>query len=221
MFSASWPAKAWPAREGAALYRLLLAAGLDPVLVCGPQRRRAGGRNCARRHRKRASRRRPTLRELAHLLSRCAGLRRHRQRSAPPGGLARRADGDGLRSDQTHAAGTRTTRGMLPSRRNVACSPCELMRCPVPGHPLPGRSAGSDGGRGGQRPAGCRIRLAFRLREGLDMKLGTMRDRHRKRLGSAAWVALVLLLRSGWSGPAGAAGFRVGAADRGQDRCRG
>jgi len=133
MFSASWPAKAWPAREGAGLYRLLQAAGLDPVLVCGPQ-----DTELARELRAAAPEARfapPTdLRELAHLLSRCqvfVGTDNGPRHLAAWLGVA-----------TVTVFGPTSPRGWNPDdprhvavTRNVACAPCELMRCPVAGHP--------------------------------------------------------------------------------------
>ncbi len=133
MFSATWPAKAWPAREGAALYRQLAAQGLDPVLVTGP-----GDAGLAAELRAAAPEARfappTTLPELAHLLARCSiyvgtdNGPRHLAAllGVPTLTLFGPTDPRGWNpEDPRHVAVTAP----------VACAPCNLTRCPIPGHP--------------------------------------------------------------------------------------
>jgi len=133
MFSASWPAKAWPAREGAALHDQLAAAGCDPVLVCGP-----GDAQLAADLRAAAPQARfappTTLVELAHLISRCAVFV---GTDSGPRHLAAL-----LGVPTVTVFGPTNPRGWNPDdprhvavTRDVPCAPCELTRCPVAGHP--------------------------------------------------------------------------------------
>lgn len=133
MFSASWPAKAWPAREAANLYHQLVADGCDPVLVCGP-----GDEQLAADLRVTAPRARfappTTLVELAHLISRCVVFV---GTDSGPRHLAAL-----LGVPTVTVFGPTNPRGWNPDdprhvavTRDVPCAPCELTRCPVAGHP--------------------------------------------------------------------------------------
>ncbi len=133
MFSATWPAKAWPAREGAALYRRLEAAGLAPILVTGP-----GDQALAAALREAAPDARfappTTLPELADLVAGCAVF------VGTDNGARHLAALLGLPT--VTVFGPTDPRGWNPDDpRHVAvtqpvpCAPCDLTRCPVPGHP--------------------------------------------------------------------------------------
>lgn len=133
VFSATWAAKAWPAREAAALWRSLDGAGVVPVLICGP-----GDEALATALRAEAPQARfappTTLPELAHLLSRCAVCvgtdngPRHLAAllGVPTVTLFGPTDPRGWNpADPRHVAVT----------RGVPCAPCDLTVCPVAGHP--------------------------------------------------------------------------------------
>lgn len=133
VFSATWPAKAWPAAECAALYRLLAARQIDPVVVTGPGDQRL---SAALRAALPDARFAPptTLPELAHLLSRCDLLvgtdsgPRHLATllGVPTLTLFGPTDPRGWNpNDPRHVAVT----------MDVACAPCDRTHCPVPGHP--------------------------------------------------------------------------------------
>jgi len=133
VMSASWPAKAWPAREAAALVRLLAAQGLAPVVVPGPGdaaitaavRAVLPQVECAPP---------TTLTELAHLLAGCAVFvgtdngARHLAAllGVPTVTVFGPTDPAGWNpGDPRHVAVT----------RRVPCAPCDRTHCPVPGHP--------------------------------------------------------------------------------------
>lgn len=133
MMSATWPAKAWPAAHVAALVTSLAAAGREPLLVPGPGD--------------------------GALLGELAG-RVPADRIAPPTGLGELADlleharlfvGTDCGARHLAAAvglptvtlfGPTDPVGWNPAspahvalRTGAPCSPCDLTRCPVPGHP--------------------------------------------------------------------------------------
>jgi len=133
MFSATWPAKAWPARHGADCYRQLVNAGLDPLLVTGPGDEQLEAD--LKREAPEASLAPPTtLAELAHLLSHCTVFvgtdngARHLATllGVPTVTVFGPTDPQGWNlNDPLHVAVT----------HDVHCAPCNLTSCPVEGHP--------------------------------------------------------------------------------------
>lgn len=133
VFSATWPAKAWPAEHAARLYGLLEEGGVVPLFVPGP-----GDDDLARdllRARPDAVLAPPTnLLELADLLARC------RVCVATDNGARHLAAGLGTAT--VTLFGPTDPRGWNPADpRHVAvvnrvpCAPCDLTVCPVAGHP--------------------------------------------------------------------------------------
>jgi ADP-heptose:LPS heptosyltransferase len=133
VFSASWPAKAWPAVRAAACYRELAAAGLDPVLAPGPgDDDLIAGITAVAGEVRMAP---PTsLPELAHLLTGSAVF------VGTDNGARHLAAALGVPT--VTVFGPTDPRGWNPDDprhvavvRPVPCAPCNLTRCPVPGHP--------------------------------------------------------------------------------------
>jgi len=133
VFSATWPAKAWPAAHVAALAELLAAAGVGALVVPGPaDAELVAGVLAAAPDIPVAP---PTnLPELAHLLAGCAVLvgtdsgARHLAAllGTPTVTLFGPTDPGGWNPDHPrHVAVTNP----------VPCAPCDLQRCPVAGHP--------------------------------------------------------------------------------------
>jgi ADP-heptose:LPS heptosyltransferase len=133
IFSATWPAKAWPADHAARLYALLTAVGVVPVFVTGP-----GDGDLARdllRAAPAAAFAPPTtLPELADLLAHC------RVCVATDNGSRHLAAGLGVAT--VTLFGPTDSRGWNPAdprhvavKHTVPCAPCDLTVCPVPGHP--------------------------------------------------------------------------------------
>lgn len=133
IFSATWPAKAWPAAHAARLYAALAASGVVPLFVTGP-----GDDDLARdllRAAPAAAFAPPTtLPELADLLSRC------RVCVATDNGSRHLAACLGTAT--VTLFGPTDARGWNPAdprhvavRHPVPCAPCDLTVCPVPGHP--------------------------------------------------------------------------------------
>lgn len=133
VFSATWPAKAWPAAHAAQLYGTLAAQGVVPVFVTGP-----GDAELARDLLQAA----PgavlapptTLPELADLLARC------RICVATDNGARHLAACLGTAT--VTLFGPTDSRGWNPAdprhvavRHPVPCAPCDLTVCPVAGHP--------------------------------------------------------------------------------------
>jgi ADP-heptose:LPS heptosyltransferase len=133
IFSATWPAKAWPAAHAARLYAGLAGAGVVPVFVTGP-----GDADLARdllRVMPAAAFAPPTtLPELADLLARCQVC------VATDNGARHLAAC--LGTVTVTLFGPTDPRGWNPADpRHVAavhpvsCAPCDLTVCPVAGHP--------------------------------------------------------------------------------------
>ncbi len=133
MFSATWPAKAWPVRHGARLYRLLEADGWRPVFIPGP-----GDESIATALKSEAPDAvvaPPTsLLELAHLMS---GLDLFVGTDCGARHLA-----VSLGLPTVTVFGPTNPRGWSPAdplhpavATGEACSPCDLKECPVAGHP--------------------------------------------------------------------------------------
>ncbi len=140
ILSASWSAKAWPAREAARLCGLLEAAGIRPLLIMGPQD--ADLEERLRREAPAADFAPPTdLLELSDLLVRLDLL------VATDTGARHLAATLGVPTVTLY--GPTDPRGWNPVgpdhvavRTGEPCSPCNLTICPVPGHPcLDGLSA--------------------------------------------------------------------------------
>ncbi len=133
VFSATWPAKAWPAAQGAALYRQLWDLGLDPVLVTGPGDDRLEAElRAALPHARLAPP--TTLPELAHLLAGCAVF------VGTDNGARHLATVLGVPT--VTVFGPTDPRGWNPEdprhvavSRNEPCAPCNRTHCPVAGHP--------------------------------------------------------------------------------------
>ncbi len=133
MFSATWPAKAWPAQHGAELYRLLEARGLSPLMVTGPGDDELEA--ALRAEHPGAAFAPPTsLLELAHLLAGCTVFigtdngARHLAAllGVPTVTVFGPTDPGGWNPDDPrHVAVV----GDAP------CAPCDQTHCPVPGHP--------------------------------------------------------------------------------------
>ncbi len=133
IFSATWPAKAWPAAHAARLYAALAGAGVVPVFVTGP-----GDDDLARdllREAPEAVFAPPTtLPELADLLARsqvCVATDNGARHLAASVGTA-----------TVTLFGPTDPRGWNPAdprhvaaMHRVPCAPCNLTVCPVPGHP--------------------------------------------------------------------------------------
>jgi ADP-heptose:LPS heptosyltransferase len=133
VFSATWPAKAWPPRHAGALVRLLTERGLAPLVVPGP------GDDALVDGIRTAAPEAPvapptTLAELTDLLGRCRAMvgtdggARHLAAllGVPTVTLFGPTDPGGWNPDHPrHVAVTNP----------VPCAPCDLTRCPVPGHP--------------------------------------------------------------------------------------
>jgi ADP-heptose:LPS heptosyltransferase len=131
--SASWPAKAWPAVRVADCYAQLQDAGVDPVLAPGPGDEELVQAVVAAAGEVRVA---PstTLPELCHLLSRCAVF------VGTDNGARHLAAALGVPT--VTVFGPTDPRGWNPDdprhvaiTRPVPCAPCNLTRCPVPGHP--------------------------------------------------------------------------------------
>ncbi len=133
VFSATWPAKAWPAAHVAELSRLLAARGLAPLVVPGPGDEDLVAAITAVAPEVPVA---PptTLAEVTDLLRRCAVLvgtdsgARHLATlvGTPTVTLFGPTDPGGWNPDHPrHVALTNP----------VPCAPCELTRCPVAGHP--------------------------------------------------------------------------------------
>ncbi len=131
--SATWPAKAWPAVHVAALVRGLGAAGHAPLVVPGPGDEALAAE--LRTSLPAAAFAPPTrLGELADLLGRC------RLFVGTDNGARHLAAAVGLPT--VTLFGPTDPGGWNPAspehvslRTGVACSPCDLTTCPVPGHP--------------------------------------------------------------------------------------
>jgi ADP-heptose:LPS heptosyltransferase len=133
VFSATWSAKAWPAREADRLYGLLVAGGMAPLFITGPGDQSLEA--SLRRSRPDTAFAPPTnLLELAHLLSGldlCVGTDSGARHLAallgiPTVTLFGPTDPIGWNpADPRHVA----------MRTGEPCSPCNLTTCPIPGHP--------------------------------------------------------------------------------------
>jgi len=133
MMSATWSAKGWPPEQAVALFRAFRERGYDPVFVTGPgdEQLEADLRN----HLPVDAFAPPTnLLELAHLLGK-AGIfvgtdcgPRHLAASlgVPTVTLFGPTDPVGWNPAAPEHVSVRT---------GVECSPCDLVECPVPGHP--------------------------------------------------------------------------------------
>ncbi|MCP4571990.1 MAG: glycosyltransferase family 9 protein [bacterium] len=133
VMSATWPAKAWPARHVARLAALLIAAGLDPLIVPGP-----GDESllAALADEVEPGRLAPPtdLLELADLLEEsrlfagtdCGARHLAAALGRPTVTLFGPTDPAGWNpADPAHVSlGT-----------GADCAPCDLRECPVPGHP--------------------------------------------------------------------------------------
>ncbi len=133
IMSATWPAKAWPARHVASLVAALVAAGADPLLVPGPGDDELVASVAAEVARERIA---PatSLLELADLLGCC------RTYVGTDGGARHLAAALGKPTvtlfGPTDPGGWNPARPEHVSlRTGVDCSPCDLRECPVAGHP--------------------------------------------------------------------------------------
>ncbi|MFO7607723.1 MAG: glycosyltransferase family 9 protein [Candidatus Krumholzibacteriia bacterium] len=133
IMSATWPAKAWPAAHVIALVAQLAAAGREPLVVSGPG---DGDLEATLRAGLAPDLFAPptTLGELADLLSCCRLL------VATDCGARHLAAALGVPT--VTLFGPTDPGGWNPAspahvslRTGVECSPCNLTRCPVPGHP--------------------------------------------------------------------------------------
>ena len=131
--SATWSAKAWPAGSAAALYRRAQAEGARPLIVTGPGDERLAA--SIRAELPDAAFTPPTtLPELADLLS---GLDLLVATDCGPRHLAAALD-----VPTVTLFGPTDPRGWNPEhprhvvvRTGETCSPCDLIECPIPGHP--------------------------------------------------------------------------------------
>ncbi len=133
VFSATWPAKAWPAAHVADLAHLLVARGAAPLVVPGPGDQQLVDAILGRAPDVPVA---PStdLAELTDLLRRCSALvgtdsgARHLAAlvGTPTVTLFGPTDPGGWNPDHPrHVAVTNP----------VPCAPCDLTRCPVAGHP--------------------------------------------------------------------------------------
>ena len=142
IMSATWPAKAWPADHVVTLVTELEAAGREPLVVTGPG---DGELEAALRGRISDDRFAPPtdLGELADLLGRCrlfVGTDCGARHLAAVVGLPTLT----LFGPTDPAGWNPASPEHVSLRTGEPCSPCNLTRCPVPGHPcldglLPGR----------------------------------------------------------------------------------